>query len=58
MIVPLIVADQIVDLVHIHVRKHLSEVRGRTRHELEALFGDLRNEIADILAETNAAEGE
>ena len=55
------IADQIVDRVHMHVRKHLAECRGRTRSELELLFADLRNEVARILEETpwrtgNAAE--
>jgi hypothetical protein len=44
-----VLADQIVDRVHTHVRKRLSECRGRTRHELEVMFGDLRTEVAEIL---------
>jgi hypothetical protein len=44
-----ILSDQIVDRVHAHVRKHLSECRGRSREELELMFADLRGEIAQIL---------
>ena len=55
---PLSIADQIIDRVPVHVRKHFADCRGRTRFELELLFGDLRNEIADILEETDAVEDE
>jgi hypothetical protein len=49
-------ANQIIDLIHIHIRKHLSECRGRSRSELEVLFGDLRNEVTQILEDANAVE--
>ena len=49
-------ADQIVDRVHMHVRKHLAVCKGRTRSELELLFADLRNEIARILQEAGCSE--
>jgi hypothetical protein len=41
-----ILSDQIVDRVHAHVRKHLSECQGRSREELELMFADLHGEIA------------
>jgi len=53
---PLSIADQIVDRVHAHVRKHLAECRGRTGSELELLFANLRIEVARILEETDAVE--
>jgi len=54
----LIIADQGIDRVRMHVRKHLAECRGRTRFELELLFADLRNEVASILEETSSVEDE
>jgi hypothetical protein len=50
-------ADQILDRIHIAVRKKLPEIRGRTIAELTVLFGDLRVEIADMLAEANCVTG-
>jgi hypothetical protein len=44
-----ITADQILDRVHVHVRKHLAECKGRTRYELELMFADLRTEATEIL---------
>jgi hypothetical protein len=58
MISPLTIADEIVDRIHAHVRKHLSECRGRPRFELELLFADLRIEVARILEETDSMEDE
>ena len=49
-------ADQILDRIHIAVRKKLPEIRGRTITELTVLFGDLREQIADVLADTNVEE--
>jgi hypothetical protein len=51
-------ADQILDRIHIAVRKKLPEIRGRTITELTVLFDDLRIEIADMLAETNCVTGD
>jgi hypothetical protein len=51
-------ADRILDRIHIAVRKKLPEIRGRTIAELTVLFGDLRIEIADMLAETNRVTGD
>ena len=50
-------ADQILDRIHIAVSKKLPEIRGRTIAELTVLFGDLRVEIADMLAEANCVTG-
>jgi hypothetical protein len=49
-------ADQIFDRIQITVRKKLPETRGRTIAELTILFGDLRIEIADMLAETKRSD--
>jgi hypothetical protein len=51
-------ADRIFDRIQIAVRKKLPEIRGRTIAELTSLFGDLRMEIADMLAETNCVAGD
>ena len=47
----------VLDRIHIAVSKKLPEIRGRTIAELTVLFGDLRVEIADMLAEANCVTG-
>jgi hypothetical protein len=51
MTIAAIIADEIVDRIYAHVRKHLPECKGKTRHELELMLADLRIEVAEILAE-------
>jgi hypothetical protein len=50
------IADRILDRIHAAVREKLPEIRGRTITELTVLFGDLREQIADVLADTNVEE--
>jgi hypothetical protein len=47
------IAGRILDRIHVAVRKNLPECKGRTIAELTILFGNLHEEIADILAETD-----
>jgi len=52
----LIIADQIIDRIHAHLRKQLPECRGRTIAELTVLFRDLHAEIAGILHDAETAD--
>jgi hypothetical protein len=45
-------ADEIFDLITARARQCLPELKGRTRFELAAMLGDLREQIVDVLART------